>query len=185
MRAVGTRLARVVFVDQCDHDPFGCRFVLHVVADFAVVPAAHAAVLDCAAIDSIGDVSDVADGDRPGFSLDRGSDDRPADLVFHVPHDPAVLGLHARFGLHETPVAARPFLLARRCFLNLRQPLGVSLAFGPPLPAGDDGCDRFITHDCGMNLAQIHGYDVAARRRLGLLAVLHDDVPEVPSRFLS
>ena len=35
-----------------------------------------------------------------------------------------------------------------------------------------------------MNLAQIHGYDVAARRRLGLLAVLDDDVPEVPPRLL-
>jgi len=60
MLAVGTRLARVVFVDQLDHDPFGCRFVLHVIAELAMVPAAHAAVLDLAAIDSIGDVPDVS-----------------------------------------------------------------------------------------------------------------------------
>src|SRR5271157_5541805 len=50
--------------------------------------------------------------------------------------------------------------------------------------AGDDRRDRLIPDDGGMDLAKVHGYYVLAGRRLGLLAVLHDDVPEVPPRLL-
>src|SRR4029077_21165874 len=94
MPATGTGLGRVLLIHQLDFDPFGCRLVLDVPANFAVVPLAHFLVVLSPLVDSVGDVPHVADHDGPGLLRDGRIHNRAADLVFHVPHHSVVLGLH-------------------------------------------------------------------------------------------
>ena len=169
-------LARVLLVHQRDLHPLGGCLVRDGGADLAVVPAAHPAVVDLAFLAAVGDIPDVADGDRLSLAFDRRVHNGAADLVLDVAQDALVLGLHADLGPHEPPVSSGTLLLARDGLRHLAQPPGVSLALRPPLPAGDDRGHGLIADHGGMDLAEIDRHDIRARGLLRLLAVFDNQV---------
>src|SRR5262249_54721709 len=142
-------------------------------------PLAHLLVLLRATVHAIGYIAAIADDDGPGLLLHGRIDHSTADLVLQIPHHTGMLGLHAGFRTDQALMTSGAFPLLGNGLRHHGHGAGMTLALSTTLPTRDDRCLMLIANNGRVDLPQVHRHHVLAGRRLGLLAVLDDDVPGV------